>query len=115
MGYKYCSKQRSFIVENLYLRGEIQQKPQSTNNLKTVIVRPKYIFYDFSTYPPLIRIHFSQRSNHLVKALAKSSLLRVLRTPSHLFLNSSWVMVMPASSFFNLGKRKKSAGARSGE
>jgi hypothetical protein len=46
---------------------------------------------------------------------ANSSLLTPLRTPSHSFLNSSWVIVKPASSFFSLGKRKKSAGARSGE
>jgi len=34
-------------------------------------------------------------------------------TPSHVFLNSYWVRGMTASSLFS--KRKKSAGARSGE
>ena len=42
-------QQFSNICENVnyffyYVRGEIQQKLQSTNNLETVIVRTKYVF-----------------------------------------------------------------------
>ncbi len=53
-----------------------------------------------------MQIHYLHCSYHRMKALANSSLLTLLRTPSHSFLNSSWVMVKPASSFYSLGKRK---------
>jgi hypothetical protein len=39
----------------------------------------------------------------------------VLMTPSHMVLNSVKVMVKSESSFFSIGNKKKSSGARSGE
>ncbi len=51
-------------------------------------------------------MHFSQRCCHLSKALAKSSSVRVLMTPSYFVLNSSRVMESPASSLFSVGNRK---------
>jgi hypothetical protein len=58
---------------------------------------------------------FSHSSNHLTKALAKSSFMIVLMTPYHMVLNSMKVKVKLKSSFFSVGNKKKSIGARSGE
>ncbi len=51
-------------------------------------------------------MHFLQRCCHRSKALAKSSSVSVLTTPSHFVLNSSRLMESPASSLFSMGKRK---------
>ncbi len=56
----------------------------------------------------------SQRSYHHLKAVVKSAAKRVLTAPSHSFLRVSWVRVLPVSSLFTQGNRKKSAGAKSG-
>jgi hypothetical protein len=60
-------------------------------------------------------IHFLQCSIQHLKAVAKSATFTVLVAPSHSFLKVSLVRVRPASSLFTFGKRKKSAGARSGD
>ncbi len=60
-------------------------------------------------------IHFLQRSNQRLKAMAKSAALRFFAAPSHSFLKVSLVRMRPASSLFTFGKRKKSAWARSHE
>jgi hypothetical protein len=60
-------------------------------------------------------MHFSQCSSHLVEELANSSLMVFLWAHPQSFLNSLGVMIAPASSFFSFAKKKKSAGARSGE
>ncbi len=46
--------------------------------------------------------------------MAKAAATIVRTAPSHYFLNVFWVRVRLASSLFTLGKRKKSAGTRSG-
>ncbi len=66
-------------------------------------------------YLPAMLTHFSQRLYQRLKAVAKSAAERVLTAPSHAFLRVSGVRVLPASSLFTLGNRKKSAGAKSGE
>jgi hypothetical protein len=47
--------------------------------------------------------------------MAKSSLVMVLMTPYQVVLRLSWSKVVPAKASFTLLKRKKLAGAKSGE
>jgi hypothetical protein len=97
------------------IRSEFKIKLKNMNKNTMVIVSRVFIFYDFSTYLPLRRIHFLHRSSQRLKAAANSSTPILLVTPSQVFLSVSGVNRMPASSSFTLRKRKKSAGARSGE
>jgi hypothetical protein len=59
-----------------------------------------FIFEDFSTNSLLRRMHFLQRSSKLLKAVAKSTAIRGLPTPSQAFLKLSWSRLWPASPHF---------------
>ncbi len=58
-------------------------------------------------YPPGMFTHSSQRSHHRLKVVVKAADEKVLTAPFHSFLRVYWVRVLPASSLFTLGNRKK--------
>ncbi len=93
------------------VRREFEHKPNCFNKLTTVIVRRTFFSYEFSTYLPLMSIHFWQRSYHRPKAVANSWAEILLVTPFHSFLRLLWSKVTPASSSFMCQNKKKSSSA----
>ncbi len=81
----------------VHIRSEFKIKLKNMNKNTMVIVSRVFIFYDFSTYPPLRRIHLLHRSSQRLKAAANSSTPILLVTPSQVFLSVSGINRMPAA------------------
>jgi hypothetical protein len=83
--------------------------------MTTIRARMMFISYDFLMNSSPRRLHFLQRSSQLLKAAVKSTVERLLVTPSQVFLIVSWSRLWPSSPSLTFLNKKKSAGARSGE